>query len=73
MFPRRSVRHRIDGAGSHAQEGVKPGSALYVVWQQGRTSSEPRWVDSYHQNWNALWSTPADNVFLVKFSYWFSP
>jgi hypothetical protein len=51
----------------------KPGSALYVVWQQGRNGAEPNWVDSFHQNWNALWSTPADNVFLVKLSYWFSP
>ncbi len=51
----------------------KPGSVLYVVWQQGRNGSEPDWVDSFHQNWNALWSTPADNVFLVKLSHWFSP
>jgi hypothetical protein len=51
----------------------KPGSALYVVWQQGRNGEEPYWNDSFHENWRALWSTPADNVFLVKFSYWFSP
>jgi hypothetical protein len=51
----------------------KPGSALYVVWQQGRNGREPHWNDSFHQNWNALWRTPADNVFLVKLSYWFSP
>jgi hypothetical protein len=51
----------------------KPGSALYVVWQQGRNGGEHYWNDSFHQNWNALWNTPADNVFLVKFSYWFSP
>ncbi|HXK12422.1 MAG TPA: DUF5916 domain-containing protein [Vicinamibacteria bacterium] len=51
----------------------KPGSALYVVWQQGRNGQQPYWNDSFHENWNALWSTPADNVFLVKLSYWFSP
>jgi hypothetical protein len=51
----------------------KPGSALYVVWQQGRNGREPYWNDSFHENWNALWSAPADNVFLVKLSYWFSP
>jgi hypothetical protein len=51
----------------------KPGSALYVVWQQGRTGREPYWDDSFHSNWTALWNTPRDNVFLVKLSYWFSP
>jgi hypothetical protein len=51
----------------------KPGSSLYVVWQQGRSGREPYWDDSFHANWSGLWSTPADNVFLVKLSYWFSP
>jgi hypothetical protein len=43
------------------------------VWQQGRNGGEPYWKDSFQQNWSALWSTPADNVFLVKLSHWFSP
>jgi hypothetical protein len=51
----------------------KPGSTLYVVWSQGRTSAEPYWDDAFHSNWSNLWSAPADNVFLVKLSYWFSP
>ena len=51
----------------------KPGSALYVVWQQGRAGREPYADDSFHSNWHSLWSTPSDNVFLVKLSYWFSP
>ncbi len=51
----------------------KPGSALYVVWSQGRTGEEPYWDDSFHSNWRSLWSTHPDNVFLVKLSYWFSP
>jgi Domain of unknown function (DUF5916)/Carbohydrate family 9 binding domain-like len=51
----------------------KPGSALYVVWSQGRTSGEPYWEDAFHSNWQSLWNAPADNVFLVKLSYWFSP
>jgi hypothetical protein len=51
----------------------KPGSALYAVWSQGRTASEPFWQDSLGRNWNRLWQSRADNVFLVKLSYWFSP
>ena len=51
----------------------KPGSSVYVVWSQGRTGFEPAWEGSFHTNWNALWDTRPDNVFLVKLSYWFSP
>jgi hypothetical protein len=51
----------------------KPGSSLYVVWQQGRTGRQPYWDDSFHSNWSGLWATPADDVFMVKLSYWFSP
>ena len=51
----------------------KPGSSLYVVWSQGRTSTEPYWQDSFGSNWDALWQTRPDNVFLVKLSYWLSP
>jgi Domain of unknown function (DUF5916)/Carbohydrate family 9 binding domain-like len=51
----------------------KPGSSLYVVWSQGRTGYAPSWEGSFGANWGALWRAPADNVFLVKISYWFSP
>jgi len=51
----------------------KPGSSLYVVWSQGRTSGAPMWDASFADNWEALWGATADNVFLVKVSYWFSP
>jgi hypothetical protein len=51
----------------------KPGSSLYVVWSQGRTDSVPSWDSSLGSNWDALWRTRPDNVFLVKLSYWFSP
>jgi hypothetical protein len=51
----------------------KPGSALYVVWSQGRSGRVPSWESSFATNWDELWRAPADNVFLVKLSYWFSP
>jgi hypothetical protein len=51
----------------------KPGSALYVVWQQGRNGYDSYWDHSFHDNWSRLWNAPPDNVFLVKLSYWFSP
>jgi len=51
----------------------KPGSSVYLVWSQGRTGADPYWESSFGRNWDELWRAPADNVFLVKFSYWFSP
>ena len=51
----------------------KPGSSLYVVWSQGRTGYVPGWDSSLSSNWDALWQSRSDNVFLVKLSYWFSP
>jgi hypothetical protein len=50
----------------------KPGSSLYVVWSQGRTSESDLWEASFRRNYDALWKADAENVFLVKLSYWFS-
>jgi hypothetical protein len=51
----------------------KPGSSLYAVWSQGRTSAARAWDQSFQSNWDELWQASPDNVFLVKISYWFSP
>ena len=50
----------------------KPGSSLYVVWSQGRTGEEPRWESRFGSNWNGLWRTRADDIVLLKLSYWLS-
>ena len=49
-----------------------PGSSLYVVWSQGRTAEESRWERRFGSNWRDLWRTPADNVLMMKISYWLS-
>jgi hypothetical protein len=51
----------------------RPGSALYGVWSQGRTGEAPFRESRFGSNWDELWRMRADNVFLVKLSYWFSP
>jgi hypothetical protein len=51
----------------------RPGSTLYFVWSQGRTSEEYRWDSSFSSNWNALWRQRPDNVIMVKLAYWLSP
>ena len=50
----------------------RPGSTLYLVWSQGRTSSDPNGTFSYGNDMKELYQVTPHNVFLVKFSYWFS-
>lgn len=42
----------------------RPGSTIYVVWTQERYG----FLESYRDTFR----TPLDNVFLIKFNYWFS-
>lgn len=49
-----------------------PGSTIYLVWSQGRTSSGNEGVFSYGSDMKDLFHETPHNVFLVKFSYWFS-
>jgi hypothetical protein len=50
----------------------KPGSALYLVWQQGREDASGVGRFRFRQDFGGLFGLPASNVFLVKFSYWLS-
>jgi hypothetical protein len=50
----------------------RPGSSLYVVWSQGRTSDSDLYDDSLGNSFDALWRSAARNVFLVKLQHWFS-
>ena len=49
-----------------------PGSTLYLVWSQGRTSSASNGIFSYGNDMKDLFKITPHNVFLVKFSYWFA-
>ncbi|HEX2974502.1 MAG TPA: DUF5916 domain-containing protein, partial [Bacteroidales bacterium] len=49
-----------------------PGSTLYLVWSQGRTGSVADGDFSYGNDIGDLFRLKAHNVFLLKFSYWFS-
>jgi hypothetical protein len=50
----------------------KPGSALFVVWQQGRQGEGAQGDFRFGRDFGDLFSTPSRDVFLVKFSYWFN-
>lgn len=49
-----------------------PGSTIYLVWSQGRTSSDTNGLFSYGNDIRKLFGETPRNVFLVKFSYWFA-
>jgi len=49
-----------------------PGSTLYLVWSQGRTSSDTNGLFSYGNDLKDLFRITPRNIFLVKFSYWFA-
>jgi len=48
----------------------KPGSALFVVWQQGREDELSHGDFRFGRDFGGVFSAPAHNVFLVKLSYW---
>ena len=49
----------------------KPGSQLFVVWQQGRNEKLYDYgAFQFNRDFSGLFSTPSKNVFLVKFTYW---
>ena len=51
----------------------RPGSVLFVVWQQGRSDDrEPGTFDAGRDLRNLFFTHP-DNTLLVKLSYWFNP
>jgi hypothetical protein len=48
----------------------RAGSALFVVWQQGRDGFEPRGDFALGRDVSRMFSVPSQNVFLVKVSRW---
>jgi hypothetical protein len=51
----------------------KPGSALFVVWQQGREGYRPDGQFRFGRDYRDIFSTPSSNTVLVKLSYWLNP
>ena len=57
----------------------RPGSTLFVVWQQGRSSFIAPGGDGYNTNYllsrdyNSAFRDHPNNTFLVKWSYWINP
>ena len=50
----------------------KPGSTLFVVWQQGREEEGERGDFRFGRDFRQTFSTAAANTLLVKLAYWFN-
>ena len=48
----------------------RPGSTLFIVWQQGRDDSGSFGTFRYSRDFHDMFATPATNAFVVKFSRW---
>lgn len=51
----------------------RPGSTLFLVWQQGRSMDGPAEAFSFGRDLRNVFDTHPNNTFLVKVSYWLNP
>jgi hypothetical protein len=50
----------------------RPGSTLYLVWTNTRSAYSNQMDGSIWKSFGNIWNVEPQNVFMVKFSYWFS-
>ena len=48
----------------------RPGSTLFVVWQQGRDGFLPAGDFEFRRDFDGALTSPASNLFLIKISRW---
>jgi hypothetical protein len=48
----------------------RPGSTLYLVWENNRRSRDSDYYSSLRYNMDELFSTAPTNVFMIKVSFW---
>lgn len=48
----------------------RPGSTIFLVWQQRRTEEEALGSLDFRRDLRALATAPTDNVFILKVNYW---
>lgn len=51
---------------------VLPGSILYFAWSRNQTNFQDPGDFNLSRDFKNLWETEGDDIFLVKFSYWFN-
>jgi len=49
----------------------RPGSRVFVVWQQNRSQRESIGSFNFGRDFRNLFSGASENIFIIKFNYWF--
>jgi hypothetical protein len=68
--PQRDFNFRSVRGSAVARWEFRPGSALYVVWNENRADVVPIGDFRFSRDARAIASAPSHDVFLVKLSYW---
>jgi hypothetical protein len=50
----------------------KPGSTIYLVWTNTRSAYSDNLDQNIWKSFGNIWNVAPQNVFMIKFSYWFS-
>ena len=50
-----------------------PGSTLYLVWTQSRSLSDPTGDFAFGRSVRRMFQAPAENIFMIKVTYWWNP
>src|SRR5204862_6808964 len=50
-----------------------PGSTLYFVWTQNRSDYEANGDFNFGQSMHRMMNAPAENIFMIKATYWWNP
>jgi len=50
-----------------------PGSTLYFVWTQSRSDYEATGDFNFGQSMHRMMNAPAENIFMIKATYWWNP
>jgi hypothetical protein len=69
-FPRPDFNVRSLRGNAVLRWEYRPGSTLYLVWQQRRFGYEPDGGFSLREDTDALFRVPPENVFALKINYW---
>lgn len=51
---------------------VLPGSVFYAVWTHDKLNFQNPGIFDFVNDFKEVWNSPANNIFLLKFSYWFN-
>jgi hypothetical protein len=73
FFSQRDFNQRFLRGNAVLRWEWRPGSTLYVAWQQRRFDEDVVGDFSLNRDRSALFSARPDNVFLIKVNYWLNP